>query len=290
MNSMTGYGRGTASLESAEIVVEIAGVNRRNLDLAVSAPREWSALEQKLGALVREGIERGKVNVSIRMLEVNRQAGLHWDDAAVSKAISELRDTANRAGIEFEADARILLDVIGLLRQGRSLPELEEAEPVVLEAFHAGLAAFKEMRQVEGRALQADLEQRLGGLAKLIGDIRAGTGGMADDYRERLFQRLRQLNLELDLDDERFLKEVALFAERCDITEELTRLDSHLEQMRAALVAEGGIGRKLDFIVQEMNREFNTIGSKAQRIEISRGVIEAKNELERFREQAANVE
>jgi len=156
--------------------------------------------------------------------------------------------------------------------------------------FREALGQLVAMRQAEGKALKEDLEQRLENIGVALQAIRSGMGDTVPRYRELLLQRLSQASLEIDLSDERVLKEIALFADKCDISEETTRLDSHLVQFRECLQEGSPVGRKLEFILQEVNREFNTIGSKANNIEISRHVIEAKNEIERIREQIQNIE
>ncbi len=290
MNSMTGYGRGAASQGQMEIVVEITGVNRKNLDIGISVPREWALIEQALAERLRGQIGRGKVQVSVSAKGAASRGALDWDDEQVAALLQRLRETSRRVSGEVQADGALLLQLIAMVRENQQPPEAEELLPSVQTAFDSALAGFLEMRQTEGTALREDLRQRLGLLENLLQRIETQREGMVEAYRERLFQRLRQAGLELDLDDERVQKEIALFADRADIEEEITRLRSHFEQVASALDASEPVGRKLDFIIQEINREFNTIGSKAHRLDITQAVIEAKNELERFREQTANVE
>ena len=288
---MTGYGRGSAQTATLEISVEISSVNRRNLEVSVNSPKEWMGLDQALSGKLREVLGRGKVSVSVRAAAYGGVEGLVWDDAAVKVSIERFQALAEHNGIPFEPSSAFLLDLVKAIRPSSTLPEYSAVAAEVLTAFDAALGAFIEMRATEGAALKDDLTQRLGSLKSNLQQIVGYAEGVVAAYRDRLFQRLRQLNLEdLDLDDERVLKEIALFADRCDISEEITRLNSHFEQFSDCLAQTQSTGRKMDFIIQEINREFNTIGSKANRIEISQAVIDAKNELERIREQAANVE
>jgi uncharacterized protein (TIGR00255 family) len=170
------------------------------------------------------------------------------------------------------------------------MPTADSARPELLSSLDEALRAFAAMRAREGEALFVDFIERIGTCRRLMDSVAARAPAVAPAYRVQLLKRLRDANLELDVEDERVLREIALFADRCDISEEITRFRSHLEQMASLLKSEEEIGRKADFILQEMGREANTIGSKANDLAISKAVIELKNELERVREQMANVE
>jgi len=187
-------------------------------------------------------------------------------------------------------NAELLWRIASAERQPAQSPSAEEARAPVLAALAEALRGFAAMRAREGRALQDDLLARLAVLGGQVDTVAARAPRVPGAYRELLFKRLRDAGLELDLNDERVLKEIALFADRCDISEELTRLRSHLDQLGQLLRAEGEIGRKAEFLLQEVARESHTIGSKANDLEIAKAVIEFKNELERVREQIANVE
>lgn len=288
---MTGYGRGSASTEEIEITVEISSVNRRNLEVSTSSPKEWIGVDQLITERVRGAIARGKVYVALKATPFGGAEGLKWDDASVQATISKFKDLSERADVSFAPDSLFLLELVKAIKPASALPDFESVQEIVMEAFNQGLKAFLQMRSDEGSALKADVSARVERLNELLTEIQANSEGVVDAYRERLFQRLRQSGLEdLDLSDERVLKEIALFADRCDVAEEITRLGSHFDQMRECIASGDTVGRKMDFIVQEINREFNTIGSKASKLEMTQGVIDAKNELERLREQIANVE
>ncbi|HEX2862379.1 MAG TPA: YicC/YloC family endoribonuclease [Lacunisphaera sp.] len=289
MNSMTGYGRATAVLGELTLTVQVNSVNRKGLDLTLSLPDEWEAFEPAVGEAVRKVALRGKVHVSA---EVTGRPGAAagWDEAAVSASLDQLADLARRKGVKFEPSADLLWQIANAHRAGGGLPADEAAADVLLKALGEALRGLAAMRAREGDALLVDL---LGRWEKL----HAGTEAIAQrapqisiGYREQLMQRLRQAGLELDLNDERVLKEVALFADRCDVTEEITRLRHHLAHLKELLRSGGEIGRKAEFVLQEIGREIHTIGSKANDLLISQRVIEFKNELERVREQIANVE
>lgn len=290
MNSMTGYGRGTAGLGNREVTVQVSSVNRKTLDLTVSLPDAWTALETAITERVRQTAARGKVHVDVELTGAAGGDDPGWDEAAAAQALDRLAAFADARGLLFQPTPEVLWQVVSAQRKSAPPPAAEEASAAVRSALGAALAGFGQMRAQEGRALQTDLLGRWEILARRVDEIAAQAPRVPAGYRELLLQRLRQAGLELDLNDERVLKELALFADRCDISEELTRLRSHLEQFGQLLHAEGEAGRKAEFILQEIGREIHTIGSKANDLAISRAVIEFKNELERVREQIANVE
>lgn len=290
MRSMTGYGRAAAALGDLPLTVQVSAVNRRGLDLTVALPAEWAALEPAVGELVRAVASRGKVHVE---LEVAGGAGAPeaaWDEEAAGAALDRLEAFALREGVEFRPSPELLLSLLNAQRRSRRLPALEAAEPVVRALVEEALRAFAAMRAREGEALLVDFIQRVESLHRQIEVIAARAPEVPAQHRAQLLRRLREAGLELDPADERVLRELALFADRCDVSEELTRLRSHLAQFAELLRAEGEIGRKAEFLLQELGREVNTIGSKANDLAIARAVIELKNELERIREQMANVE
>jgi uncharacterized protein (TIGR00255 family) len=289
MNSMTGYGRATAALGELTLTVQVNSVNRKGLDLTLSLPDEWEAFEASVAEAVRKVALRGKVHVAVDVTG-KPSAALDWDEEAVSASLDRLAGLAKRRGIKFEPSTDLLWQIANSQRAGSGLPADDSTSAVLLEALGEALRGLAAMRAREGESLLVDF---LGRWEKL----HAGTEAIAHrapqisgGYREQLMQRLRQAGLELDLNDERVLKEVALFADRCDVTEEITRLRHHLTQLKDLLRSKGEIGRKAEFILQEIGREIHTIGSKANDLQISQRVIEFKNELERVREQIANVE
>jgi uncharacterized protein (TIGR00255 family) len=290
MRSMTGYGRATAALEGRTLTVQVSSVNRRSLDLTVGLPEAWTALEPVVGELVRGVAARGKVHVDVEVTGDAAGEGAAWDDEAAGAALDRLQAFALRESVEFRPSAELLWSILNAQRRARSLPAAEVAEPVVREALGEALRGFAAMRAREGEALLVDFIQRGEILHRQLEIIAARAPEVPALYRGQLHRRLREAGLDLDLDDERVLREIALFADRCDIAEELTRLRSHFEQFAGLLRAEGEVGRRAEFLLQEIGREVNTIGSKANDLTISRAVLELKNELERIREQMANVE
>lgn len=289
MNSMTGYGRATAALGELTVTVQVNSVNRRGLDLSQKLPAEWEAFEPAVSEAVRKVAMRGKVHVAVEVTG-RSSAAPAWDEAALAATLRQLEKVARAREVKFAPTTELLWQIASAQRTTAQLPADEAAGQVLLKSLGIALRGLAAMRAKEGEALLVDF---LGRWEKL----HAGTEAIAQRapqisglYRDQLLQRLRAAGLELDVSDERVLKEVALFADRCDITEEITRLRHHLSQLKELLRADGEIGRKAEFILQEIGREIHTIGSKANDLAIAQRVIEFKNELERIREQVANVE
>ncbi len=293
MRSMTGYGSGSADTaeHGLKVEVEITSVNRKTLDAYVSGPREWNGLDQRCNEWLKGAFQRGRVNIQIKVTSTEgEQHGLTWDVRAMDETLNRLKAFAESRNLPFSPDSRLLLELAKSLKDSSGLPDWSEIETTIKAAFDQALADINSMRTKEGEALAKDLGQRLDELEALRSQISQHTQGAVPKYRDALFDRLKQLNLDLDPNDERVLKEIALFADRCDVSEEITRLNSHFEQFREFLSAQDATGRKMDFLCQEIHREFNTTGSKSSQIEITRAVIEGKNALERIREQVQNIE
>lgn len=289
MNSMTGYGRATAALGTLTLTVQVNSVNRKGLDLTMKLPEEWQPFEPAVGDAVRKTALRGKVHVAVEVAG-NSRADVNWDEIAIAGVLDQLGRLAAVRGVTFEPTGELLWQIANAQRNGKDLPSDEATGAVLLKSLNEALAGFSAMRGKEGQTLLTDFLARLEKLKSAMEIIAARAPQVTSGYREQLMQRLRQAGLELDVSDERVLKEVALFADRCDVTEEITRLRSHFKQLEDLLRSKGEIGRKSEFILQEIGREIHTIGSKANDLAISQQVIEFKNELERVREQIANVE
>jgi len=290
MNSMTGYGRATAPLGSYTLTVQVNSVNRKTLDLMVALPHDWESLEPEVAATVRQAVVRGKVHVDVELTGGAAAAEAAWNEEGVTQTLTRLRALAAKQGVPFKASAELLWQIASAERQPRQFPTVAAGQPVVMTVLKDALQGFVAMRATEGTALQADLLARISSLKRQVETIAARAPLVPGLYRDQLLKRLREAGLALDTGDERVLKEIALFADRCDLSEELTRLRSHLEQFDQLLRSEGEIGRKAEFILQEISRESHTVGSKANDLTIAKAVIEFKNELERVREQIANIE
>jgi uncharacterized protein (TIGR00255 family) len=287
---MTGYGRASAALAGGTLTVQVSSVNRKSLDLTVKMPGAWESLEAEIGERVRKAASRGKVHVDVEFALGSGRQDASWNDAAVGAALDKLADLADSRGIPFNPTADLLWQVANSQRTPVEMPSVESVRPGLVATLDEALRAFSAMRAKEGEALFVDFIDRIATCRRSMDGIAERAPSVAPAYKVQLMKRLRDAGLELNVDDERVLREIALFADRCDITEEITRFRSHLEQMSGLLKSEEEIGRKADFILQEMGREANTIGSKANDLAISKLVIELKNELERVREQMANVE
>lgn len=293
MRSMTGFGRGLAEATEAglSIVVEVNSVNRKTLDVQISAPREWSGYEARFNKWIDGAFQRGRISVQVKMESTCGESdALRLNTSAMAQSIGELRDFAAQQGIEFQPDSRFILDLARSLKDSSGLPDWKTLEAPLKKALLTALADIDSMRRREGAALADDLKARIGQLDALRQQIEQRACGSTAHYRDALLERLKQLDLDLDPSDERVLKEIAFFADRADISEEITRLASHFEQFLEFLKADEATGRKMDFLCQEIHRELNTTGSKSNDIEITRHVIEAKNTLERIREQVQNIE
>ena len=291
--SMTGRGAGRAAGRLARVEVELSSVNRKQLDVDVGLPRCLAAQEARVQERIRNRLSRGRVTGEIRVTwtEAAQAAGAQVDLGLARATVAALRAAAKKLGLPDDLKASALLALPNLVTNTRAARELEGLWPVVARALDAALAKLQAMRRTEGAALARDLQARLKTLRKIAGEIAARAPGVAAAYRRNLLQRIGAALPGSELaGDERLLKEIALFADKADITEELVRLESHLDQAAGLLKTGGVAGRALDFLVQEMGREINTVGAKANDGDITRRVVAAKTELERIREQVQNIE
>ena len=270
------------------MTVQINSVNRKGLDLSVSLPDAWESLEGVILEQVRKKVSRGKIHV---VVEVDGGAKeTDWNEGKVAEELDRLRSLADAQRIPFAPTVELLWRIAQDSTGREKLPVAATAWPEVEPALQAALRGLAAMRAREGEALLIDFLGRLEKIRSNVEAITLRAPQVVSTYRDLLMQRLRTAGLELDVSDERVLKEVALFADRCDIAEEITRLRSHLAQLNELLRGGDEVGRKAEFILQEIGREIHTIGSKANDLQISQRVIELKNELERVKEQIANVE
>ena len=290
---MTGRGVGAAAGRLARVEVELSSVNRKQLDVDVGLPRFLVAQESRVLETVQGRLSRGRVTGEIRVTwaEAAQAAGAKVDLGLARATVGALRAAAKKLGLPDDLQASDLLSLPGLVALEHGKRDLDALWPTVRQALEAALAKLQAMRKKEGAALGRDLRARLGILRKLASEIAVRAPAVVAAYRANLLKRIAAALPGSDLAaDERLLKEVAFFADKADVAEELVRLDSHFRQADDLLKRGGVVGRALDFLVQEMGREINTIGSKANDAEIARRVVAAKAELERFREQVQNVE
>jgi uncharacterized protein (TIGR00255 family) len=291
MRSMTGYGRGEADHAGTKISVELNSVNRKQSDIVINLPRDLAMLEPRIRQAINEKISRGRMNVMIGLQENANGAGALALDTALARSYHEAMRTLQK---ELSAPGEITIGTIlqapGVMRSPEHSVNADDAWPVVQRALHTALGDLIKMREREGKHLAKDLIHRLKTLRAQIKEIRKLYPDVVKKYRAVLRERLEKAGLDLALDDERLLKEVTIFADRSDISEELTRLESHLAQFAHHLRKNEPVGRTLEFITQEIFRELNTLGAKSNDAGISQHVVACKSELEKIREQIQNLE
>jgi uncharacterized protein (TIGR00255 family) len=290
MNSMTGFGRGEHTTSSYHAEVEASSVNRKQAEVSLNLPRGLAEVEPTLRKQALARFSRGRLALAVKLTALDPSASnLQIDEAkakALKSAFDKLSQTLGQPLTLAPQDFLRLSDQLLIESGYDSGPVLEAVQPALEEALDGLLA----MRASEGANLKTDLESRLQSLQELATAIAKIAPTVAPRQRELLMQRLADASLELDPGDERVLREIALFADRCDISEELTRLDSHFQKFHQLLADTEPVGRPLDFLCQELGREFNTIGSKGNHSEIAHHIVNAKAELEKIREQVQNIE
>lgn len=287
---MTGFGRAELKLAGKSYAIEIASVNQKNLQVSVYGPEEWPTLESVVSNFIRQHLHRGKVTIRLNSADFTNRTTSHWDENNLKALYEEFQQLAKKLNVPVTPDANLLLSLSNVRSNNRSiLPSFEESEKVVLSALEVAVKQLMQMREAEGQTLTKDLKARLIKINQLVDVMQESEKEAPKRHRDLMLKRLKDMGLELDLADERVLKEIALWADRCDITEEIVRLKSHLQQFHQDLDGEKN-GRKLDFLVQELLREANTVGSKASEIATTRAVLEVKTEIERIREQVQNLE
>lgn len=292
VKSMTGYGRGVASARGVRVEVELSSVNRKQMDISLSLPRSLNVLEPRIEEAIGRSLSRGRVTgeVWVRLSSAARQRGVCVDEDLAKVFVREIRGAARRLGLKDDLGGSLLLSLPDVVRVEHPDEDAEAIWPLVEKALRQALAELSAMRAREGRALQKDVEKRLAFLERKLAGVRKHAPATVERYREKLLTRLREAGLGVNTGDERVLKELALFADKCDISEEVTRLDSHIRQARKLMQSAEPVGRSLDFLAQEMFREINTTGSKANDGAIAADVVAMKAELERIREQVQNIE
>ena len=291
MRSMTGYGRGEADHGGTKISVELNSVNRKQSDIVTNLPRDLTELEPRIRQTINEKISRGRMNVLVTLQESANGARQLALDTGLARSYHEAMLMLQK---ELSAPGEITIGTIlqapGVMRSPEHSIEAGTAWPVLEQALAAALAELIKMREREGKHLAKDLIHRLKVLRKEIKEIRALYPDVVKKYRSALLERIEKAGLNLPIEDERLLKEIAFFADRSDISEELTRLESHLAQFAHHLRKNEPVGRTLEFITQEIFRELNTLGAKSNDAAISQRVVSCKSELEKIREQIQNLE
>ncbi|NLM46979.1 MAG: YicC family protein [Firmicutes bacterium] len=292
IKSMTGYGQAESTAgEKNYFKVELRSVNHRYLDINIRMPREIQALEEKVRRRLQQFLSRGRVEVNIAWNPEEAEAVNVVLDRkllfAYRKALAEMQDIC---GVHDAPVLEILARIPDMLRVEKAETELDKVWSELLPVLDAAAAKLQKQRLEEGARLEADLLPRLQLVADFSRQVEERAPLIVAEYRSRLAERLQEFLSQAEIDSSRLLMEAAIFADRCNVTEELVRLGSHLEAFKAALQETGPVGRKLDFLTQELFREVNTIGAKANDYEVARLVVEMKSELEKIREQVQNIE
>ncbi len=290
---MTGYGRGDCARHGFNVTVELSSVNRKQAEISVNLPRELEMLEARIREAILQQVSRGRLTtrVSVHAGQGKASARMHLNVPLAKAYARELGKLARELKLAGPVTLDHLVRAPGVFQTDAELVETENLWPAVEPALQAALAALVKMRRREGDHLAQDLAARIAVMRKCVERVAKQAPTSAARYRQQLIERIQTAGLPAPAaDDERLLKEVVYFADRSDITEELTRLQSHFQQFEDCRKAKEPVGRTLDFLAQEMNREINTIGAKANDALISSAVVTLKAELEKFREQAQNVE
>lgn len=291
MKSMTGFGRAVVNADTFDASIDVSSVNRKGLEVSVNLPREWQAMERPISAKVKEHFSRGKVQISVKVNFKTCSGVFSINEQQLSEAVSIFKRACEKLGVEYIANSETILHVNSLLpRENPEQPDWDEYWKSLEPAIEDAMRAIDKMRETEGGNLAADFKNRLATLAEYLDEIKASSRDTPANYKDQLLLRLKTLGLDLDPNDERILKEIAVFCDKVDISEETTRLESHIGQFLNTIDSTENNGRKMDFMCQEIGREINTIGSKANNFNVSTLVINFKNELERIREQVQNVE
>ena len=289
---MTGFGRAECQKDDYTYQAEVRSVNNRFIEINTRLPKAYLDLEQPLKKLIKSYCSRGSISLTISIGNSNENTG-EWEVKPnlplATQYVAALNQIRNTLKLDGEIDLKYLSGIRDIIKIEPLAVDPAKNELIINIATEA-LISLKKMREEEGENLQKDLAQRINTIEKYAAEIESRNPEITKEYKNRLKEKIKSLNEGLDADETRLAQEVALFADRCDVTEEITRLKSHLNQFRNFFNAKEPIGRKLEFITQEINRETNTTGSKSSDIIISNKVIEIKSELEKIREQVQNIE
>ena len=288
---MTGYGRAVQTVGGREFTVEVRSVNNRYLDCSVKLPRMVSFAEDAVKQAVKAAISRGKVDVYISVKsEAEMDTKITLNAAIAEGYLNAMRQMVETYGVKDDISVSTLSRLPEIFTVEKPQVDEDQLKADLLEVVNAALEGYNAFRAAEGAALDADLRSRGNTILELVAQVEAGNGQTVIDYRTKLYNKLKEVLSNTNIDENRVLTEAAIFADKVAVDEETVRLRSHLEQMNNMLTAGGAMGRKLDFLLQEMNREANTIGSKCTDVRLARIVVDIKAELEKIREQTQNIE
>ena len=288
---MTGYGRAVETVHERQFTVELRAVNNRYLDCSVKLPRILSFAEEAVKQMVKNSISRGKVDVFVTLhAENGADATVTLNTAVVEGYLAAMEQMAEKYPVKNDISVSLLSRMPEVFTVEKQEVDEEQLQADLLSVVKLALESFDTMRTTEGLALEKDLRSRGATIESLVSQVEAGNAQTVVDYRTRLENKLREVLSSTNIDESRILTEAAIFADKVAVDEETVRLRSHLNQMYGMLTSGGAVGRKLDFLLQEMNREANTIGSKCTDVRLARIVVEIKAELEKIREQTQNIE
>ena len=291
VKSMTGYGRAVETVNGREFTVEIRSVNNRYLDCTVKLPRSFSFAEEAVKAAVKAAVSRGKVDVYISVRsETEADVQVTLNKPVVEGYLAAMRQMVADYGVCDDISVSTLSRMSDVFVVDKPKADEDQLKADLLSVVDKALAAYDQMRITEGLALENDLRSRAATILELVAQVEEQNPKTVSDYRKRLEEKMREVLENKSIDESRILTEAAIFADKVAVDEETVRLRSHLEQMDEMLSGSGGIGRKLDFLLQEMNREANTTGSKCSDVKVARIVVDIKAELEKIREQTQNIE
>ena len=291
IKSMTGYGRAVETVGGREFTVEIRSVNNRYLDCSVRLPRLLSFAEDSVKQAVKQSVSRGKVDVYISVRsEGGEETNVTLNRTVLEGYLTAMRQMVTEYGVQDDISVSAVSRMPEVFTVERPEVDEDQLQADLLQVVKAALAGYDAMRTTEGQALDKDLRTRGETILELVAQVEQGNAQTVIDYRARLEAKLQEVLANTAIDESRILTEAAIFADKVAVDEETVRLRSHLEQMNVMLTGGGAIGRKLDFLLQEMNREANTIGSKCTDVRLAKIVVDIKAELEKIREQTQNIE
>ena len=291
IKSMTGYGRAVETVNGREFTVELRSVNNRYLDCSVKMPRSVSFAEEAVKQAVKQAVSRGKVDVFISVKSENSDdTKISLNASVLEGYLSAMRQMVTEYGVRDDISVSTVSRLPEVFTVEKPEVDEEQLKSDLMSVVAKALEGYNAMRITEGKALDADLRTRGNTILELVSQVEAGNGQTVIDYRTRLENKLKEVLANTAIDESRILTEAAIFADKVAVDEETVRLRSHLQQMNTMLTSGGAVGRKLDFLLQEMNREANTIGSKCTDVRLARIVVDIKAELEKIREQTQNIE
>ena len=291
IRSMTGYGRAEVLIDGRNIMVEIRSVNHRFFEFSSRVPRSYGFLENRLKNYLQGKLSRGKVdvNVSIQTVE-GTNASVQVNRELAASYVQALRALQEPLGLKDDLSLSAVARFSDIFAVSKEPEDEEKVWADVQQALEQAADRFVQMREAEGAKMKEDLAGRLNFILAAVEKVEERSPKTVEEYRARLYRKISEVLSSAQVDEQRILTEAAIFAEKIAVAEETVRLRSHVDQFRAIMEQEGPVGRKLDFLIQEFNRETNTIGSKAQDIEIARIVVDMKSEIEKIREQIQNIE